>query len=158
MPNAIPEGYNTVTPVMVFKDAGKAIDFYKKAFGAQEKFVMPGPGGKGIMHAELKIGDSTPMLGQEMPGPECNKSIETIGGSPVAFYIYVSDVDAAFRKASAAGATTKMPVSEMFWGDRAGTVADPFGYFWTLATHTRDLTPDQIAKGAEEFMAQPAAR
>ena len=108
MVKPIPDGYHTLTPMFVFKDARKAIDFYKRAFGATEKFVMPGPDGKGVMHAELKIGDSTIMLGEERA--ECpNKSAQTLGGSPISLYLYVKDVDAAFRKALAAGGPRKCP-------------------------------------------------
>ena len=150
MIKAIPDGYHTLTPALVFKDARKAIDFYKRALGAREKMVMPGPDGKGIMHAELLIGDSPFMLGEE--SPHCpSKSAETLGESPVTFLVYVKDVDAAFDQAVAAGATVTQPVQEMFWGDRAGNVKDPFGYTWMIATHTRDLSKEEIAQGAREF-------
>lgn len=151
MSRAIPEGFHSVTPMLVLKDARKAIDFYKNALGAEELFVMPGPDGKGVMHAEMRIGDSIIMMGEEHPQEQC-KSAETIGGSPVSFYIYLQDVDEAFRVAVAAGARELMPVAEMFWGDRMGTVLDPFGYSWSLASHTRDLTSEQIAQGAKAFM------
>jgi uncharacterized glyoxalase superfamily protein PhnB len=153
MTKAIPEGFQSVTPMCMFKDARKAIDFYKRAFGAQELFVMPGPDGKGVMHAEIRIGNSIIMMGEEHPQESC-KSAETIGGSPVSFYIYLENVDEAFRVAVAAGAEARMTVEEMFWGDRMGTVQDPFGYSWSLATHTRDLTPEQIAEGAKAACAQ----
>ena len=103
MPKPIPEGFHTLTPTVVFKDYRKAIEFYKRAFGAKEEVVMPGPGGKGIMHAQLRIGDSPFMMGEESPQHPC-KSAETLGGSPVSIYVYVTDVDAAFKKAVAAGA------------------------------------------------------
>jgi PhnB protein len=148
----IPDGYRTVTPIVVLKDSRKAIDFYKKAFGAVEKSVMPGPDGHGVMHAELKIGDSTIMLGDENPGcPQ--KSAETLGGSPVSLYLYVRDVDAVFERAVAAGGASQMPVQDMFWGDRAGSLTDPFGYTWMLATHIADLSPEEIARGAEAAFA-----
>jgi PhnB protein len=153
MSRPIPEGYHSVTPVFVFKDSRKAIDFYKRAFGAEERFVMPGPGGQGVMHAELKIGNSLIMLGDENPHQPC-KSAETLGASPIAFYLYVDDVDAAFKQAVAAGSTAQMPVQDMFWGDRVGSVKDPFGYTWTLATHIKDLSPEEMARGAEAAMAQ----
>ncbi len=153
MIKAIPDGYHSVTPMFTFKDARRAIDFYKRAFGAVEHYVMPGPDGKGVMHAELQIGDSILMCGEENPQNSC-KSAETAGGSPVSFYIYLKDVDAGFKTAVAAGAKVRMPVAETFWGDRMGTVEDPFGYSWSLATHTRDLTPDQIRAGAQAFFAQ----
>ena len=153
MTKAIPEGFHSVTPMFVFKDARKAIEFYKRAFGAQERFAMPGPDGKGVMHAEVRIGTSIIMMGEENPQQPC-KSAETIGGSPVSFYIYLENVDEAFRIALEAGAEARMPVEDMFWGDRVGTVQDPFGYNWTLATHIKDLTPQEIQEGAQAAFAQ----
>jgi PhnB protein len=157
MTKAIPEGFHSVTPIFVFKDARKAIEFYKKALGAKERFAVPGPEGKGVMHAELQIGDSIIMMGEENPNEPC-KSAETMGGSPVGFYIYLENVDQAFRKALEAGAESQMDVQEMFWGDRVGTVKDPFGYSWTFATHTRDLTPQEIEEGAKAVFAQMAGK
>jgi uncharacterized glyoxalase superfamily protein PhnB len=153
----IPEGYHTVTPTLVFKDSRKALEFYKKAFGAVETFVMPGPGGKGVLHAALKIGNSNIMLGDENPAKPF-RSAETMGGSPVSFYLYVENADAAFKKAAAAGASVQMPLQDAYWGDRVGSVKDPFGYTWTVATHVKDLTPEQVKKGAEEAMSQPSGR
>ncbi|MBP1716698.1 MAG: Glyoxalase/bleomycin resistance protein/dioxygenase [Deltaproteobacteria bacterium] len=153
MKKSIPEGFHSVTPVFVVKDARKAIEFYKRAFGAEELFVMPGPNGKGVMHAEVKIGNSILMMGEENPQEPC-KSAETMGGSPVSFYMYVENADEAFRKALAAGAEIRMSVEDMFWGDRAGTVLDPFGYSWTLATHIKDPTPEEIQEGAKAFFAK----
>ncbi len=157
MAKAIPKGYHSVTPIFVFKDARKAIEFYKRAFGAKEQSVMPGPDGKGVMHAELRIGDSILMMGEECHH-ESSKSAETMGGSPVSFYIYVPDVDKAFGTAREAGAEARMPVQDMFWGDRVGTVQDPFGYTWMLATHVKDLTPEEIREGAEAAFMQMAER
>jgi uncharacterized glyoxalase superfamily protein PhnB len=157
MTKAIPEGYHSVTPMFMFKDARKAIEFYKRAFGAQERYAMPGPDGKGVMHAELRIGDSIIMMGEENPQEPC-KSAETNGGSPVSFYLYVENVDDAFRVAREAGADARMPVQDMFWGDRVGTLQDPFGYTWTLATHVRDLTPEEIREGAQAAFAQMAKK
>lgn len=148
----IPEGYQSLTPMFVFKDARRAIDFYMRAFGAEERLVMPGPDGKGVMHAEIRIGSSIVMMGEECPEYPC-KSAETLGGSPVSFYVYVDDVDQAFGTAVAAGAIVTMPVAEMFWGDRMGTVQDPFGYSWSIASHTRDLTQQEIEEGAKAAMA-----
>ncbi len=148
MVKAIPQGFHSITPYIVFRDARRAIDFYKRALDAQELFAMAGPDGKGIMHAEIRVGDSIIMMGEEMPQQQC-KSAETAGGSPVSIYLYLENVDEVFKKALAAGAEALMPVQEMFWGDRAGTLRDPFGYSWTLATHTRDLTPEQIREGAK---------
>jgi len=157
MIQAIPEGYQTLTPSFVFKDARKAMEFYRKAFGAEERFVMPGPDGKGIMHAEVRIGSSIIMIGEENPQYPC-KSAETMGGSPISFYVYVDNVDEAFRTAVAAGAEVTMPVEDMFWGDRMGTVRDPFGYSWSLASHTRDLTMAEIEEGAKAMFARMAEK
>ena len=149
---AIPEGYHTVTPNLVVRDAAKAIDFYKKAFGAEEIMRMPGPGGK-IMHAELRIGNSRVMLNDEMPEHGC-KAPGTLGGSPVGFYVYVENVDAAWKRATDAGAKTTMPLADMFWGDRTGQLEDPFGHKWSLAQHIKDLTHEEMRKGQEAFFAQ----
>jgi uncharacterized glyoxalase superfamily protein PhnB len=143
----IPEGFHTLTPHIVVKDAAKAIEFYKKAFGAEEVMRMPGPGGK-IMHADLKIGDSHLMLVDEFPEMDCH-SPQSLKGSPVHLHVYVPDVDAAFKKAVAAGATASMPVTDMFWGDRYGKVTDPFGHKWSIATHQKDMTPAEIAKAMQ---------
>lgn len=159
MAHAIPSGYHSVTPNFTFTDSKKAIEFYKGAFGAEVLDYMEGPGGNGVMHATLKIGNSIVMLGDERPGGEgCPKSAETLGSSPIGLYLYVHDVDAAFQKAVKAGAIETMPVMDMFWGDRAGQVKDPFGYDWMIATHTRDLTHDEIAQGAKEFMEKMAGK
>lgn len=154
---SIPEGYHTVTPVFVFKDSRKAIEFYKKAFGAVETFVIPGPGGKGVMHASMKIGNSNVMMSDEIRN-QPSRSAETLGGAPVSFYLYVENAEAAFKKAVAGGAAEQQPLQDSFWGDRIGTVKDPFGYSWTFATHTKDMAPEQIAKAAEEAMAQHAGK
>ena len=157
MIKAIPEEYNSVTPIFMFKDARKAIEFYKRAFGAQEQFAMPGPDGKGVMHAELRIGNSIVMMGEECQ-QNPTKSAETIGSSPVSFYLYNENVDEAFRKAVDAGGKALTPVQDMFWGDRVGTVQDPFGYSWMLATHTKDLTPQEIQEGAQKAFANMAKK
>jgi len=158
MAKAIPEGYHAVTPSFTFKDSQKAIDFYKKAFGAKVLDVFPALTGRGIMHATLQIGDSIVMLGDEMPGGQGCPSAETLGGSPISLFIYVTNADEAFKQAVAAGCTAAMPVADMFWGDRAGHVKDPFGYQWMIATHTKDLTKEEIRKGAEAFFAQMAKK
>ncbi len=159
MAKPIPEGYHAVTPSFTFKDSQKAIGFYKKAFSAKVLDVFPNPTGRGIMHATIQIGDSIVMMGDEMPGAEnCAKSAETLGNSPISLYLYVPDADAAFKQAVAAGGTTVMPVMDMFWGDRAGSIKDPFGYSWMIATHKQDLTQEQIRKGAETFFAQMAKK
>jgi PhnB protein len=153
MANAIPDGYHTLTPSFTFRDCKKAIEFYKKAFNAEVLDNMPGLDGKGTMHATLKIGGSILMMGDEMPGGGC-KSAESLGSSPITLYAYVPDADAAFKQAVAAGGEVAMPIGDMFWGDRAGTIKDPFGYQWTVATHKKDLTKDEIQKGAKEFFEQ----
>ncbi len=145
----IPEGYPTVTPALTVQDAARMIEFYKEAFGAEERYRMPAPDGKGIAHAELKIGNSVFMLGEEMPGDESG-SPQTLGGASVGFYIYVRDVDDAFDRAVAAGATIKHPVENMFWGDRMGTVADPSGHIWMLATHVEEVSPEDLEKRGRE--------
>ena len=150
---SIPQGFHAVTPSLTLKNSLKAIEFYKKAFNAKTLEVMPAPDGEGTMHATIQIGDSIVMMGDA--SPRC-QSAESLGASPVSFYIYVSNVDAAFKQAIAAGATAVMPVAEMFWGDRAGSLKDPFGYAWMIATHTRDLNNEQIQQGAQAFFAQMA--
>ncbi len=155
MAKPIPEGYHAVTPSLTFKDSKKALEFYKKAFGAKVLDYMPSPAGHGTMHATMQIGNSILMMGDEMP--HC-KSAETLGVSPISLYVYVPDADATFQQAVSAGATVVMPVADMFWGDRAGNVKDPFGYPWMIATHKQDLSNDEIAKGAADFFAQMAKK
>lgn len=147
----IPDGFHTVTPSLTLKDSLKAIAFYKKAFSAEELGVFPSPDGKSTMHAVIKIGDSILMMGDEMA--PC-KSAETTGSSPISFFIYVPNVDAAFKQAVAAGAEAVMPVEEAFWGDRCGMVKDPFGYSWMIGTHTRDLSEEEVRQGAQAFFAK----
>ena len=138
----IPEGMHSLTPHIVCAGAAEAIAFYVKAFNAVEMVRLPGPGGK-LMHASLKIGDSTLMLVDEMP--DCGAlGPSSLKGSPVTLHLYVEDVDAAFAQAVAAGAKVTMPVADMFWGDRYGQVEDPFGHRWSLATHKRDVTPAEM--------------
>jgi PhnB protein len=151
--NPIPQGYTTLTTSLIFRDTPKAIEFYKRAFGAQERMISKGPDGK-VMHAEIQIGNSIVMLMDEVMGM---RSAETLGASPVSFYLYFDDADAAHKKAVAAGAKEMMPVTEMFWGDRMGHVADPFGYTWNVASHVKDVSPEEMKKGQEEFMKQMAA-
>ncbi len=151
----IPEGYHTLTPYLTVRNAAEAIEFYKKAFAAEERFRMPTPDGKGVVHAELKIGDSIFMLSDEMPGQEC-KSPLSFNGTPVGFYVYVEDVDAAFKRAVDAGAEVKAPLENMFWGDRMGGVTDPFGHVWTFASRVEELAPEEIYKRGQEFFAKVA--
>jgi PhnB protein len=149
---AIPKGYHTITPNLVLRDTAKAIDFYRKAFGAEQIVSMPGPGGK-VMHAELRIGDSVVMLGDEMPDMG-SRSPTSFGGSPVSFYVYVEKVDAAWKRAVDAGAKVVRPLTDMFWGDRTGLLEDPFGHRWSLAQHVKDMTPEEMKKGQEAFFKQ----
>ena len=150
---AIPEGYSVVTPHLVVSDSSAAIEFYKNAFGAQELFRMPTPDGSKVMHAQIMIDGAPIMMGDEFPEMGC-KGPGALGGSPVTVHLYVSDVDKVFAQAVAAGATPTMPVTDMFWGDRYGRVQDPFGHSWSIATHTKDLTPEEIAEGAKSAFAQ----
>ena len=138
----IPAGMHSVTPHLICADAAAAIDFYKKAFGAIERSRLPGPDGK-LLHAAIVIGDSTVMLAEEMPhwgslGPKARQ------GTSVYIHLYVEDVDAFAARAVAAGATITMPITDMFWGDRYGQLEDPFGHRWSVATHTRDVTPEEM--------------
>jgi PhnB protein len=137
-------------------DAKKALDYYRAAFGAQVIVSMPGPGGQGIMHAEIKIGDSMIMLNDEFPGMG-EKSPQSLGGHTASIYLYVEDVDSVHAKAVAAGGTVRMPPTDMFWGDRMGRVADPFGHEWAISTHTEDLSTEEIKKRAEAFFAKMSA-
>jgi PhnB protein len=139
---AIPDGYHTLTPYMTVRDAARAIEFYKQAFGAVEKGVMKGPDGK-VMHAELRIGDSLFMLADEFPQYGSLSPLST-GGSGMGLHIYVEDVDSAFDRAVRAGAKTEMPVTDTFWGDRYGKLADPFGHKWSIATHKRDMSREEM--------------
>ena len=154
---AIPEGYYSLTPYFTIRDAAKAIDFYKKAFGAEEQMRMDGPGGK-IMHAEVRIGGSVLMLSDEIPGMEGSASPQSLGGTHAGVMIYCDNVDAWCDRAVKAGATLKQPPTDMFWGDRYARLSDPFGYNWSIATHTKDLSQDEMRKAAEEFQKQMAAQ
>ena len=149
---AIPRGYHTVTPSLVVAGAAEAIDFYKKALGAEEIMRFPAPDGT-IMHAELRIGDSVIMLGEEMP-EQGGRSPKSYGGTPVSFFVYQENVDAAWTRAVGAGAKPIMPLADQFWGDRSGCVEDPFGHQWWLAQHIEDLTPEELQKRAEAFFSQ----
>ncbi len=151
---AIPDGYHTITPALTIRDAVRAIEFYKKAFNAQQLERLDGPDGK-VMHAGLQIGNSRFMIGEESVQSNCPSPV-ALNGTPTALYLYVEDVDAAFKQAVNAGAKVEMPVADMFWGDRAGQLSDPFGHRWWLATHTQDLTPEQIKQGAQQACAEKA--
>ncbi len=149
----IPDGYHTATPYLRIKGAARAIDFYKAAFGAEEMMRMMMPDGQTLMHAEIKIGDSPIMLGDEMPEWGA-LSPQTIGGTGGGVMLYVKDVDATVARAAAAGATVTMPPADMFWGDRYAKLMDPFGHEWAVATHIEDVPPDEMEQRAQAFMAQ----
>ena len=151
MAKPIPEGYHSVTPYLIIKGATEAIDFYKKAFGATELFRMPAPEGK-IGHAEIKIGDSPIMLADEFPEMGY-KSPQTLGGSPVSLMIYVADVDTLFKQAIAAGGKEQRPVKDQFYGDRSGTLEDPFGHVWHVATHKEDVSPEEMVRRMKTYTA-----
>ncbi len=146
----VPEGYNSLTPAITCKDAAKAIDFYKEAFGATEINRMEGPGGR-VMHAELRIGDSVIFVSDEFPGMS---AAPTPGAVPSSYiFMYTPDVDTVFDRALAAGAQSSMPITDMFWGDRYGKITDPFGHGWGLATHVEDVAPDEMARRSAEWTA-----
>ena len=151
MPKPIPEGYHSVTPYLVVDDAAKAIEFYKEAFGAEEKYRLP-MGGK-IGHAEIKIGDSYVMLADEFPEMG-HLSPKARGGTTVSLLIYLDDVDTAFQRAKDAGATEAKALEDQIWGDRMGTLTDPFGHQWSLATHIEDVSEEEIGRRFEEFLAK----
>jgi uncharacterized glyoxalase superfamily protein PhnB len=146
----IPQGYHTITPHLVVRGAAEAIEFYKRAFGAEELDRSPGPDGKRLMHAEVRIGSSRLLLVDEYP-EYGSKSPQALGGSAVTIHLYVEDVDGLFDRAVKAGCTVEMPLMDAFWGDRFGQLVDPFGHKWSLATHKEDLTPEEMAKRAEAF-------
>jgi uncharacterized glyoxalase superfamily protein PhnB len=145
----IPDGFHTVTPHLVCEGAAGAIDFYKQAFNAVEMSRMPGPQGK-LMHAMVRIGDSPVMLADDFPdwGSFGPKSLK---GSPVTIHLYVEDVDAVVKQALAAGAKIKMPVDDMFWGDRYGILEDPFGHYWSVGTHQRDMTAEEMQQAMQKM-------
>jgi PhnB protein len=149
----VPEGYHTITPSLVCKNGAQAIEFYKKAFGAKEKFRMDGPGGT-VGHAELIIGDSNFMLSDEFPGMATAPT--GLGGSYL--FLYVEDCDTVFNRAVAAGAKVTMPLANQFWGDRFGRLTDPYGYNWGVATHVEDVAPDELERRAKEWQAKAAGQ
>lgn len=153
---AVPEGSHTITAHLVVRDADKAIEFYKKAFGAQTVGVHHSPDGK-VMHADLKIGDSHVMLADEFPQMG-SKAPQSLGGSPVVLNIYVEDVDALFNRAVGAGATVTMPLANQFWGDRYGQIVDPFGHRWALGSHIEDVPPDELERRSKAAFAEMAKK
>ncbi len=148
----IPQGFHSVTPYLTVNDAARAIDFYKRAFGAQELNRMDAPGGK-IGHAEIKIGDSIIMLADEMPGTN-TRSPQSVGSTTGGVYLYVENADAIFNQAVSAGAHVEAPLTDMFWGDRYGRLKDPFGHSWSVATHKEDVAPAEMSKRMQEFAAK----
>jgi PhnB protein len=144
----IPDGYHSVTPTLTIDGAAAAIEWYKKAFGAVELMRMPGPEGK-LLHAEIRIGDSVVMMSDPFMDA---KDPKALGGTSAGLMIYTPDVDTMFNRAVAAGAKVLMPLADQFWGDRFGRLTDPFGHNWALATHTEDLTPEEMQKRQEEAM------
>jgi PhnB protein len=155
MVKPIPEGYRTVTPYLTVRNASDAIEFYKRAFGAEEMSRMQGPDGKSVMHAEIKIGDSIVMLSDEFPQGD-TRAPQSLAGTTGSIILYVPDVDAAFQRAENAGARGTMPPADMFWGDRFGKLTDPFGHAWGLATHKEDVSPEEMKKRAQAAMAEMA--
>ena len=151
----IPAGYHSVTPSLVVRDGAAALDFYKRAFGAEEIDRMLGPDGK-VMHAEFRIGDSIIMLGEESEQWGTKSPLST-NGNPGSLHIYVPDADASFERAVRAGATVRYPLENTFWGDRYGKVTDPFGHEWGIGTRVKDVSPDEMRRAAEEWMKQAAA-
>lgn len=146
MPKAVPDGYHAVTPYLICRGAQKAIEFYTRAFGATELYRMPGPDGR-IMHAEIQVGDSRVMLADETAE---FRSPQSVGGTSVSLMLYVDDVDAVVRRAVEAGATVMRDVKNQFYGDRTGTLADPFGHVWTIGTHVEDVSPAEMTRRMAE--------
>jgi PhnB protein len=149
--NPIPEGYHTITPSLSLDDAASAIEFYKKAFGAEERVRMPAPDGR-IAHAVLRIGDSLLHL-SDMFEQSVGKTPKELGGTTMGLFLYVEDADEVYKQALDAGATSTQEPEDMFWGDRFGRVTDPFGHDWQIATHKEDLTPEQMQERTKEAMA-----
>ncbi|WP_129648950.1 VOC family protein [Peristeroidobacter agariperforans] len=152
MVKAIPEGYHSITPYLIIKGASDAIEFYKRAFGATEVMRMPKPDGT-IGHAELAIGDSRIMLADEYPEMGYRSPL-SIGGAGISIMLYIEKVDEVFKRAIAAGAQELQAVKDQFYGDRSGTLQDPFGHIWTVSTHVEDLTPEEMGRRSEEFVKQ----
>lgn len=152
----VPKGYHSITPALSVNDSAKAIDFYKRAFNAEQRDICYGPDGKQVMHAEIKIGDSIIMMNDEFPQMGCKGPL-SLGGTPVSLYLYVENVDKVFDTAVKAGGKAIMPVADMFWGDRFGQIEDPFGHRWSIATHIADPTKEEMKKAQEEWAKkQPA--
>lgn len=153
MVKPIPDGFHSATPSLVVGDSKKAIEFYKNAFGAKEIYQFPGPNGK-IMHAMIQIGDSIIMMSDEFPDMGA-RSPKSIGGTPITIHLYVEDADKTYNQAINAGANVVMPIMDAFWGDRYGLVADPDGHSWAIATHQKDMSPEEMRKAGEAFFCNP---
>jgi len=154
MSPSTPAGYHTVTPAIIVRGAAEAIEFYKRAFGAEEVSRMTGPDGK-VAHAEIRIGDSVVMLGDENPQWGTFSPLST-NGVPGSLHLYVADADAAYERALRAGAKVRYPIEDAFWGDRYGKVTDPFGHEWGIATRVREVSPEEMQQAADAWMAQAA--
>ncbi len=152
----IPEGYHTLTPALIVHNAAEAIEFYKRAFGAQELGRMAAPDGQRVWHAELQIGDSRLMLGDEFPDMGDCRAPTSLGGTTTSIHLYVEDADAVFQRALDAGATVSMPLMDAFWGDRYGKVTDPFGHQWGIATRQEEVSEEEIERRAQAFAAESA--
>lgn len=152
----IPDGYHSVTPYLIVNDGARALEFYQQAFGATEAVRMDAPGGK-IMHAEIRIGDSYVMLADECPEMGF-RSPQSLGGAAVSLLVYVEDADACFNQAVAAGAKELKPVQNQFYGDRSGTISDPFGHVWTIATHVEDVAPEEMERRVAAMSATAGAQ
>jgi PhnB protein len=149
----IPEGFHTITPGLVVDGAQKAVEFYKEAFGAEVIDVHTTPDGSKVVHAEVKIGDSRIFINDEYPEMGA-RGPQALGGTPVSLNLYVEDADAVFNRAVAAGATVIMPLADQFWGDRWGMIADPYGHHWGVATHVKDVSPEEVKKASEAFFSE----
>lgn len=148
----VPKGYHTLNAHLWVKEAERALDFYREALGAQVRAVMRGPGGRGVMHAALRVGDSTIMLADEWPGMH-ERAPQTAGATTAALYVYVPNADALFARAVKAGAEVMMPVADMFWGDRMGKLKDPFGHVWSVATRKEELSEAEIGRRSAAYFA-----
>ncbi len=151
---SIPEGFHTITPALTIKGANEAIEYYKKVFGAKVRRIFHGPDGKTVVHAELEIGNSRLMLSDEFPEMHVFSPKSPGGGTSVGLYMFVDNVDEVFNKAISAGATVTMPLMDAFWGDRSGSIIDPFGHNWMLATHKKDLSDEELEKASKEMFAK----
>ena|ERR1044071_1737997 len=153
----IPDGFHTITPSLIVKDAEKAIEFYRQALGAEVRDVHKTPDGSKVVHAELKIGNSIIFVNDEFPDMGACAPADATANS-VTFNLYVEDADASFAQAVEAGATSVMPVAEMFWGDRWGIATDPYGYKWSFCTHVRDVTPEEVERASKEYLEQECGK